>query len=130
MKADLYKRLFKAIFSEDYLSLRKIGYSIIKSERELGHNRLANELEKIASIEKPKNDFFAMSTAQKDMSTLPKSKRNNLQLVTYISHEQLKHHMVLPADIEERLLSIEKEYVARERLKKYNLTPKQKILLQ
>lgn len=129
MKADLYKRLFKAIFSEDYLSLRKIGYTIIKSEQDLGHSRLANELEKIASTEKPKNDFLAMTSAQTDMSILPKSKRNNLQLVTYIPHDQLKHHMVLPANIEDRLLSIEKEYVARERLKRYNLMPKQKILL-
>lgn len=43
--------------------------------------------------------------------------------------EMLKHHMILPESIENRLLSIEQEYVARERLKKYNLKPKQKILL-
>ncbi|MBV4420159.1 ATP-binding protein [Clostridium tyrobutyricum] len=37
--------------------------------------------------------------------------------------------MVLPNDIEERLLCIEKEYAARDRLLQYNLYPKRKILL-
>ena len=36
--------------------------------------------------------------------------------------------MILPNEVEERLLSIEQEYVARERLKKFNLVPKRKIL--
>ena len=48
---------------------------------------------------------------------MPKSKRNNSQLVSYIPREQLKHHMVLPENVEERLLSIEQEYAARERHK-------------
>jgi SpoVK/Ycf46/Vps4 family AAA+-type ATPase len=46
-----------------------------------------------------------------------------------VPREQLKHHMVLPQNVEERLQSIEKEYAAKERLGKYNLTPKKKILL-
>ena len=37
--------------------------------------------------------------------------------------------MVLPEGVEERLLSIEQEYAARERLKRYNLVPKRKVLL-
>lgn len=129
MKADLYKRLFRAIFSEDSVSLKKIAYSIIQSERELGHNLLADDLEKIAATEQPKRDHPFSPMAQSDMSSLPKSKRNNMQLVTYIDHDQLKHHMVLPNEIEDRLLVIEKEYAAQERLKKYNLLPKKKILL-
>lgn len=60
---------------------------------------------------------------------MPKSKRTNSQLVAYIPREQLKHHMILPNEVEERLLSIKQEYVARERLKNFNLVPKRKILL-
>lgn len=60
---------------------------------------------------------------------MPKSKRTNSQLVAYIPREQLKHHMILPNEVEERLLSIKQEYVSRERLKKFNLVPKRKILL-
>jgi len=37
--------------------------------------------------------------------------------------------MVLTPNVEERLLSIKKEYAAKERLAKYNLSPKRKILL-
>ena len=37
MKAELYKRLFRAIFSEDIPSLKKIAFTIIQEERKLGH---------------------------------------------------------------------------------------------
>ena len=113
MKADLYKRFFRAIYAEDIISLKKIAYSIIQSERGLGHNRLADDLEKIAATERPKNAGVFSTAAQSDMISLPKSKRNNMQLVTYINRDQLKHHMVLPRNIEERLLAIEKEYAAQ-----------------
>ena len=45
MKAELYKRLFRAIFSEDIPSLKKIAGTIIQEERRLGHNVLADALE-------------------------------------------------------------------------------------
>jgi|GEM_PF-4627918 len=37
MKAEIYKRLFKAIFTEDIISLKKIASVIIQEERNLGH---------------------------------------------------------------------------------------------
>ena len=129
MKAELYKRLFRAIFSEDVSSLKKIAITIIQEERKLGHNILADSLEKISITEKPKYTLFESRKSESGLSALPKSKRTNSQLVSYIPREQLKHHMILPNEVEERLLSIEQEYVARERLKKFNLVPKRKILL-
>lgn len=129
MKAELYKRLFRAIYSEDVMSLKKIAITIVQEERKLGHNVLADTLEKISITEKPKYQLFENRKHEAGLSTLPKSKRTNSQLVSYIPREQLKHHMILPIEIEERLLSIEQEYVARERLKKFNLEPKRKILL-
>lgn len=132
MKADLIKRLFKAIYSEDIVSLKKIANIIIHEERELGHGKLADSLEHISVTEKPR--FSTQSDRQANgnglgISSLPSSKRDNSQLVSFVSREMLKHHMILPQDVENRLLSIEKEYAARERLGKYNLTPKRKILL-
>ena len=129
MKAELYKRLFRAIFSEDIASLKKIAITIIQEERKLGHNVLADSLEKISITEKPKYTLFDSRKNGSGLSALPKSKRTNSQLVSYIPREQLKHHMILPNEVEERLLSIEQEYVARDRLKKFNLVPKRKILL-
>lgn len=129
MKAELYKRLFKAIFSEDISSLKKLAINIISEERQLGHNLLAEALEKISVAEKPRFPLFDSKQGESGLSYLPKSKRNNSQLVSYIPRDLLKHHMVLPDDVEARLMSIEQEYAAKERLKKYNLMPKQKILL-
>ena len=129
MKAELYKRLFKAIYTEDISSLKKIGVEIIQEEKKLGHNILAEALEKLSVTEKSKYARFDGRHNESGMTSLPKSKRNNSQLVSYIHRDQLKHHMILPEDIEQRLMSIEQEYAARERLKRYNLVPKKKILL-
>lgn len=129
MNADLYKRLFRAIYSEDIVSLKKIGSVIINDERECGHNVLAASLEKILATESPKNAIFESKWNEKSLTSLPKSKRTSSQLVSYISRRDLKHHMILPSIIEDRLSSIEKEYAARDRLGKFNLTPKRKILL-
>jgi len=132
MKADLIKRLFRGIFSEDTVSLKKIANSVINEERELGHGKLADSLEHISVTEKPRFSGFGDKYGSGNgmaISGLPMSKRDNSQLVSFVPRELLKHHMVLPIDVEKRLQSIEKEFAARERLGKYNLTPKRKILL-
>jgi SpoVK/Ycf46/Vps4 family AAA+-type ATPase len=132
MKADLIKRLFKAIYSEDIISLKKIASIIVKDERDLGHGRLADSLDHISATEKPRFKSFGDKPNNVNgtgISTLPTSKRDSSQLVSFVSRELLKHHMVLPSDVEKRLQSIEKEYAAKERLGKYNLSPKKKILL-
>lgn len=95
MKAELYKRLFRAIFSEDISSLKKIAITIVQEERKLGHNILADSLEKISITEKPKYALFESKKSESGLSTLPKSKRTNSQLVSYIPREQLKHHSPL-----------------------------------
>ncbi|MGB4438377.1 MAG: ATP-binding protein, partial [Sedimentibacter sp.] len=132
MKADLIKRLFKAIYSEDIVSLKKIANTIIQDERELGHGKLSDSLEHISVSEKPRFSSFTdkpQNSNSAGVSALPTSKRDNSQLVSFVPRELLKHHMVLPTNVEERLESIEKEYAAKERLGKYNLYPKKKILL-
>ncbi len=132
MKADLLKRLFKGIFSEDIISLKKIANLVISEERELGHGILADSLEHISVTEKPRFSPFGDKYGNVNgmsVSGLPMSKRDNAQLVSFVPRELLKHHMILPIDVEKRLQSIEKEFAARERLGKYNLTPKRKILL-
>jgi len=72
MKAELYKRLFRAIFSEDISSLKKIAITIIQEERKLGHNVLADSLEKISVTEKPKYTLFESRKSEGGLSTLPK----------------------------------------------------------
>ena len=130
MKADLLKRLFKGIYAEDIVSLKKIARTIIDEERKLGHGILADALNHISATEKPRFTVFGDKSANgAGVSALPTSKRDNSQLVSFVPRELLKHHMVLPCDVEKRLLLIEKEFIAKERLGKYNLLPKRKILL-
>ncbi|MGE7980420.1 AAA family ATPase [Psychrobacillus sp. NPDC093200] len=134
MNKDLYKRLFKGIYSEDVTALKKLADIIISNEYKKNHVLLAETLEKIKQTEKPKVEKqFSKHVVNKnfgnEMSGLPISKRDNSQLVTYIPREKLKHHMVLNDEIETKLQSIEKEYVARHRLALFNLIPKKKILL-
>ncbi|GHV34694.1 ATPase [Synergistales bacterium] len=135
IKAELMKRMFKAIFSEDIVSMKKIALCIINKERELKHVKLAASLENISATEKPRfanlgNRGNGSATINgMGLTSLPTSKRTNSPLVSFIPREHLKHHMVLSEEVETRLLSIEKEYAAKERLGKYNLSPKQKILL-
>lgn len=50
MKAELYKRLFKAIYTEDIVSLKKIAITIIQEERKLGHNTFLKYLKAKKSI--------------------------------------------------------------------------------
>jgi hypothetical protein len=124
MKAELLKRLFKAIFSEDIVSLKKIAHVIIQDERKLGHNVLADFMENIAITEKPCFSIYSDKPNNgSGVTALPTSKRTNSPLVSFVSREQLKHHMILPPNVEIRLQSIEKEYAAKERLSKYNLIP-------
>ena len=128
MNADLSKRLFKAIYSEDIPALKKIASLIVKDERTLGHCNIADALEKIANTEKPRFTIYD-SHFESGMSSLPKSKRTNSQLLSYTAREQLKHQIVLEPAVEKRILSIEQEFAARERLKAFNLIPKRKISL-
>jgi SpoVK/Ycf46/Vps4 family AAA+-type ATPase len=130
VKAELLKRLVRAIFTEDIVSLKKIAHSIIQEERKLGHNVLAEFLENITIIEKPCFPIYSdKANNVNGITSLPTSKRTNSALVSYVAREQLKHDMILPQEVEMRLQSIEKEYAAKERLSKYSLTPKKKILL-
>ncbi len=142
MKAELLKRFFRAIASSDQRAIEKLTCLVIEDERRKGHKLLADQLENISKKSqnsKPtpsrKPESFASETNPsvpdnlKSLSELPSSKRFNIPLVTVIPREKLRHHMVLPENIEKRFRRIEREYAARDRLAHYGLCYRQKILL-
>jgi SpoVK/Ycf46/Vps4 family AAA+-type ATPase len=145
MKAELLKRLFRAIASSDTEAIDKLTYLVIQEERSKGHTLLADQLENIkkkSQKEKPAtNSKAAFNTPKLNTATpavsdnlqsfseLPTSKRFNLPLITVIPREKLRHHMVLPEVVEKRFQRIEREYAARDRLAHYGLRYRQKILL-
>lgn len=140
MNSELYKKLIKAIYLEDTKALKKLASSIIENEDKKGHTKLAEDLLKIAektTIKKTSSNISGqgMSSLPSYMSymnnnsNIPTSRRSNTPLLSYIPYEELENTTVLNDKVELRINSIENEYLARERLKHYNLKPKQKILL-
>ena len=149
MKGELLKRLFRAIASSDTEAIDKLTYLVIEDERKKGHTLLANQLANItkknhtdtlvkkngngngSGLSLPATSFNSTATSGnlQSLETLPTSKRFNTPLVTFIPREKLRHHMILPEDIEKRFQRIEKEYAARDRLAHHGLRYRQKILL-
>lgn len=135
MKAELLKRLFRAIADDDNEAVDKLSCLIIENERHKGHTLLADQLENISK--QSRNVGAASATGSKtteravfqQLSELPTSKRFNTPLATAIPREKLQHHMVLPDATEERFRRIEQEYAARDRLAHYGLRYRQKVLL-
>lgn len=131
MKAQLLKRLIRAIAEGSQRDLDELVHQVIESEKQTGHTKLAAQLEGIVAdtqrIEprkqkKPRN-------SRGHLTELPHSRRHGEQLLTVIEHDDLEHNMVLPSDVEARFARIECEFAARERLDAYGLRPRKTILL-
>jgi SpoVK/Ycf46/Vps4 family AAA+-type ATPase len=135
MKAELLKRLFRAIASSDTEAVEKLTYLMVEEERKKGHTLLAEQLENISKRRQKdqltlENKLVSPNSGTfQDLSELPTSKRFNTPLVTIIPREKLQHHMVLPEAVEKRFRRIEREYAARDRLAHHGLRYRQKILL-
>lgn len=130
MKATLLKRLFSAVHQGLTPDTEVICTRIIQSERQLGHDKLANDLEKI--VRESRSRKAVPGEQAKDthgLQPLPSSKRDATPLVQVIPHERLRQQMVLPEAVESRFLRIEKEYAARTRLAMFGLRPRSRLLL-
>lgn len=127
MNADILKRLVRAIADGSQSDLERLAHTVVQSERQVGHTKLAEQLAAILS--RPRPNKPPADENRKALAELPTSRRHGESLVTLIPREQLEHHMVLPKEIEGRFARIEKEYAARERLGAYGLRPRKTILL-
>ena len=131
MNQALLTRLFKSIEGDEQTSLIKIAFSIIEDEKKKGHVKLAERLNTIlvSNISKA-NDYKPTLKVAKDLTyKVPLDRRYRLPLASHILHENLRHEMVLNQEIENKILRIEKEYLARERLANHGLKPRKKVLL-
>lgn len=124
-------RLFRSIEGDSNDDIVKVARSIIDDESKRGHLKLATRLKEILTKNlSTYSDFRGelKSILPKGIS-IPKDKRYNVPLATYLERDKLRHEMILPLKIENKISRIEKEYAARERLLSHGLKPKQKILL-
>ena len=135
MNQTLLTRLFKSIEGNKEEPLVRIAYTIIQEERRKGHTKLADRLDTILegnlakAIETQQNPTLKLTRDRDDVFLIPADRRYKLPLATHIENDFLRHDMVLAPVVEEKILRIEKEYIARERLAHHGLKPRQKILL-
>ena len=131
MNQDLMIRLFRSIEADKDDDVIKVAELIIEDERKKGHGKLAEKLKSIIEKNIHSSQIFRGELKQllpKGIS-IPTDKRHNLPLATYIERDELRHAMVLQKGTEEKILRIEKEYAAKERLAHHGLKYRQKILL-
>jgi len=127
MNQALLTRLFKSIEGDPNEPLMRIAYSIIKDEKKKGHTKLAIKLDAILK-ENIKNIPSTLKLTKNKQFQVPVDRRYKLPLATHIEHDYLRHSMVLSPKVERKILRIEKEYLARERLAHHGLKPRKKIL--
>ena len=127
MNADILKRIVRAIADGSQNDLERLAHTVVESERQVGHSKLADQL--AAILARPRQAKPPANEKRRGLAELPTSRRHGESLVTLILREQLEHHMVLPKETEARFARIEKEYAARERLGAYGLRPRKTILL-
>ncbi|MBL7694838.1 MAG: ATP-binding protein [Ferruginibacter sp.] len=131
MNQELLIRLFRSIEGDKNDDVIKIAEKIIIDEEIKGHVKLAAKLKDIL-----RRNTHAYNSFKGNLKSLlpngiiiPTDNRFKVPLADFVERDYLRHEMILPQNIEDRIHRIEKEYVARERLAHYGLRPKQKILL-
>lgn len=130
MNQTLLTRLFKSIEGEQNTPLMKIAFSIIEDEKRRGHSKLADKLTKILNDNLSKElQQPTFKIAKNRTFNIPVDRRYKLPLAAHIEHDYLRHEMVLSPEINGKILRIEQEYLARERLAHHGLKPRRKILL-
>jgi SpoVK/Ycf46/Vps4 family AAA+-type ATPase len=127
MNADILKRMMRAIANGSQGDLERLAQAVVESERQVGHGKLADQL--AAILARPRPATKSANENQPALAELPTNRRYGDQLATLLPRDSLEHHMVLPPEIEERFVRIEKEYAARERLGAYGLRNRKTILL-
>lgn len=131
MNQALLTRLFRTIEGSQEEPLVKVAFSIIEEEKKKGHTKLADKLNTIlqGNLAKVSDYRPSLKLAKESTYRVPVDRRYKLPLATHVEHEQLRHEMVLTPEVESKILRIEKEYLARERLAHHGLKPRKKILL-
>jgi hypothetical protein len=131
MNADILKRIVRAIADGSQGDLDRLALKVVDSEREIGHIRLAEELEAILKKSKKTrpNGHSSTTDGSRPLRELPLNRRHGELLASLLPRESLEHQMILPGPIEERFIRIEREFAARERLGAYGLRPRKTVLL-
>ena len=129
MNAEMLKRVVRAMAEGSPEDLERLAEKIIESEKQLGHGKLAQQLETILRRPRSTKQRGRQPEGANGLASLPQSRRHGDSLATLLPREDLEHHMVLPPATEARFARIEREFAARERLGAYGLAPRKTVLL-
>ncbi len=131
MNQSLLTRLFKTIEGGSDTPLMKVAFSIVENEKSKGHAKLADHLLAIlkGNIERAEKNRSEFKVLKELSHHIPVDRRYKLPLATFVEHSHLRHKMVLSPEVESKILRIEKEFLASERLAHHGLKPRKKILL-
>jgi SpoVK/Ycf46/Vps4 family AAA+-type ATPase len=131
MNQSLMTRLFKTITGYKDSPAMKIAFSIVEDTRKKGHIHLADKLTAILAenIELAKTNSPSLKPIREATLKIPLDRRYQLPLATFVEHDHLRRHMILSPQLDQKIIRIEKEYLARERLMHFGLKPRKKILL-
>ncbi|AMR32513.1 AAA family ATPase [Mucilaginibacter sp. PAMC 26640] len=131
MNQDLLVRLFRSIDGEHTDDIVLVAESIIDAERQKGHGKLADRLKGILTKNIKTNQSFKgeLRNIFGNSILIPTDKRSNIPLAIQVGRDELRHEMILSASVEEKIERIEKEFLARERLAHFGLSPRRRILL-
>jgi len=131
MNQDLLVRLFRSIDGEHTDDIVLVAESIIDSERQKGHGKLADKLKGILTKNIKTNQSFKgeLRNIFGNSILIPTDKRSNIPLAIQVGRDDLRHEMILSTQVEEKIERIEKEFLARERLAHFGLSPRRRILL-
>jgi SpoVK/Ycf46/Vps4 family AAA+-type ATPase len=119
------KKIFIAYRDADETAFRKVAESIIADEVAANHHSLANELKKI--IGNRNAPLFRVST-QRDLSFLPKDRRNGDSLVQMHDSNVSSDKIILSSEPKDKISRLLAEHRNRLRLKEYGYSPKSKLL--
>jgi SpoVK/Ycf46/Vps4 family AAA+-type ATPase len=127
MNQVLLKRLFRSLPLEEDSGLERLAQEIIQDERKKGHNALAESLVSILK-KRSKPEVKKPSGNVVPLHDIPLDRRYKIPLVSYVDHGSLRHDMVLPDTVEQKIRRIEEEFAGRERLAHHGLSPRRRIL--
>jgi len=124
-KAEQIKALIKSHYDYNYTRFDTLSLQLAAHEATLGHNALALELKKI--VESSKKNRIYNSKNTKDFKLYSNNTIDELFIYSKLSLKM--NDIVLPDNNKDKILKILNEYKNQDKLKKYGLQHRRKILL-
>lgn len=123
------QKLMVAHFQRNEAAFKKAAKDVIKYERRLKHNVLADELEKIlldGTSESSAKNFF--STLSSHNGNIPKDRDHDGSLVELSNAEHNLEHLVLDSKLRSSLMRLIEEHRSSDLLRSYGCSPMRKVL--